>query len=145
MIDADSDTVLHGEAAFAEEGSPVSSYVETQDAEAAAAATTMLPGQRRLEDTLMPYGNCLRSGRDVSAGEIGWAVRGVLTACEDYISDALTGNLQAFTIKNVSRKEGTDEPQKIFMREEYLLGVAVEDRPFVERFLQTQMVSSIIS
>ena len=72
---------------------------------------------------------------------------------EDYISGALTGNLHAFTITDVSnRKQNTDsgtvktsqEPRKIFMRDEYLQGVAAEDRAFVEQFLQTQMASALM-
>ena len=79
LVDADHDTVLRGEAAIAQEGSPV-------PASRLASETTQnigkmaLPGQRRLEDTLMPYGNCLRGRGQVSAAEIGWAVRGVITA-----------------------------------------------------------------
>jgi hypothetical protein len=74
---------------------------------------------------------------------------------EDYITDALIGNLHAFTITDVSNGKSRSEdggaggssgcePQKIFMRDEYLQGVAVEDRGFVERFLQTQMVSALL-
>lgn len=36
------------------------------------------------------------------------------------------------------------EPQKMFMRDEYLQGVAADDRAFVDRFLQTQMASVLI-
>ena len=32
----------------------------------------------------------------------------------------------------------------MFMRDEYLQGVAVEDRAFVEQFLQTQMASALM-
>ena len=71
---------------------------------------------------------------------------------EDYISGALIGNLRAFTITDVSDgKQRADEvrstrnePQKVFMREEYLQGVATEDKAFVERFLQTQMATALL-
>ena len=81
LVDADHDTILQGEAAIAQEGSPVSVQAshDAAAADSAASVAATLPGRRRLEDTLMPYGNCLR-GREASTAEIGWAVKGVTAA-----------------------------------------------------------------
>ena len=143
MVDCDKDEVTHAAATLAEEGSPVPDK-PAAPGPPGAGASMPLPGQRRLEDTLMPYGNCLRAEGPLEASEVEWAVRGVLNACEDYVSTALIGNLRAFTIKNVTAGKGGEKSAAVFMAREYLEGVPAADRPFVELFLQTQMVSALL-